>query len=259
MLTSTHGTKGGGLRGRRGRRHRHPEPPHRLNAGPGACTRSATRPGRGRGRPRVPSSSSPPVPVGLLRRCRRRRPDKHVAGGAYDSGVRPHRPSPAGSARSSTTPSLFHFGMHAHRRGQRPGGGGPGPACFADLRFAALDAKLTTALGRPACPRNTAVLVLPRLVGWPRDRPVAVEPGHCRRRGRAHGPVNWAVPGDELPLPHLRLRRGAWPRRSAEATAVAKRQIYTDLHGDVAPPWTGAERLLSDMVTRPDFAEGGRR
>jgi len=43
---------------------------------------------------------------------------------------------------------------------------------------------------------------------------------------------------------------------SPSSLRATRRQIYTDLHGDVASAVNRSQRLLEEMMTGPDFAEG---
>lgn len=188
--------------------------------------------------------------------------DGHVAGGAYDSGVRSPLAEPGYGVRPEFDHAFaFHFGMRTPVIAAVNGpaaGVGLVLACFADLRFAALDAKLTTASGRLGLPAEYGLSwVLPRLVGVGHATDLLLSSRVVLGdEAERMGLVNRAVPGDELlPLAYDYARRLA-TEVSPEATAVAKRQIYTDLHGDVGTAVHRAERLLEDLVTRPDFAEG---
>jgi enoyl-CoA hydratase/carnithine racemase len=72
----------------------------------------------------------------------------------------------------------------------------------------------------------------------------------------ALGLVNRALPPDEL-LPFTYDYAGRLASEVAPSSlAVTKLQLYRDLHRDVASSVRDAGRHLSEMMSRPDFAEG---
>lgn len=188
--------------------------------------------------------------------------DRHVAGGAYDSGVRQPLAEPGYGVRPEFDHAFaFHFGMRTPVIAAINGpaaGVGLVLACFADLRFAALDAKLTTSSGRLGLPAEYGLSwVLPRLVGTGHATDLLLSSRVVLGdEAERIGLVNRAVPGDELLEVTFDYARRLATEVSPDATAVAKRQIYADLHGDVGTAVHRAEELLEVMVTRPDFAEG---
>lgn len=188
--------------------------------------------------------------------------DRHVAGGAYDSGVRRPLAEPGYGVRPEFDHAFaFHYGMRTPVIASINGpaaGVGLVLACFADLRFAALDAKLTTSSGRLGLPAEYGLSwVLPRLVGTGHATDLLLSSRVVLGdEAERIGLVNRAVPGDELLDVTYDYARRLVTEVSPDATAVAKRQIYADLHGDVGTAVHRAEELLEAMVTRPDFAEG---
>lgn len=188
--------------------------------------------------------------------------DGHVAAGAYDSGVRAPLAEPGYGVRPEFDHAFaFHFGMATPVIAAVNGpaaGVGLVLACFADLRFAALDAKLTTSSGRLGLPAEYGLSwVLPRLVGVGHATDLLLSSRVVLgEEAERMGLVNRAVPGDELLDVTYDYARRLATEVSPRATATAKRQIYTDLHGDVGTAVQRAEELLEQMVTEPDFAEG---
>jgi len=70
------------------------------------------------------------------------------------------------------------------------------------------------------------------------------------------GLLNAVLPPEEL-LPHtLAYARDLVRTVSPQSLAATKRQIYTDLHRDVASSVTEAEDLLRQMMREPAFREG---
>ncbi|MCB1017647.1 MAG: enoyl-CoA hydratase/isomerase family protein, partial [Acidimicrobiales bacterium] len=188
--------------------------------------------------------------------------DGHVSAGAYDSGVRAPLAEPGYGVRPEFDHAFaFHFGMATPVLAAVNGpaaGVGLVLACFADLRFAALDAKLTTASGRLGLPAEYGLSwVLPRLVGTGHATDLLLSSRVVLgEEAERMGLVNRAVPGDELLGVTYEYARHLATAVSPRATATAKRQIYADLHGDVGTSVARAEDLLETMVAEPDFAEG---
>ena len=130
--------------------------------------------------------------------------DGHVAAGAYDSGVRAPLAEPGYGVRPEFDHAFaFHFGMATPVIAAVNGpaaGVGLVLACFADLRFAALDAKLTTSSGRLGLPAEYGLSwVLPRLVGVGHATDLLLSSRVVLgEEAERMGLVNRAVPGDEL-------------------------------------------------------------
>lgn len=131
-------------------------------------------------------------------------------------------------------------------------------ACYADIRFAAAGAKLTTSFARLGLPAEHGVAwVLPRLVGLARaadllfsSRVVLAE------EAERIGLVNEVLPAEEL-LPHTLEYAARMAREvSPWSLQTLKHQLYADqlrgLHGSAAD----AEDLLRQAFARPDFREG---
>ena len=131
-------------------------------------------------------------------------------------------------------------------------------ACFADLRFAAEGAKLTTSFGRLGLPAEHGVSwVLSRLVGTARaadllfsSRVVLAE------EAERMGLVNAVLPPDEL-LPHtLEYARRMAAEVSPWSLQALKRQLYADQLRSLDEAATDAERLMAESFGSPDFKEG---
>ena len=131
-------------------------------------------------------------------------------------------------------------------------------ACFADLRFAAAGAKLTTSFGRLGLPAEHGVSwVLSRLVGTARaadllfsSRVVLAE------EAERMGLVNAVLPPDEL-LPHtLDYARKMAAEISPWSLRALKRQLYADQLRSLDEAATDAERLMAESFDSPDFKEG---
>ena len=175
----------------------------------------------------------------------------------YDSGVREPLAEPGYGVRPEFDHAFaFHFGMAEPVIAAVNGpaaGVGLVLACFADLRFAAAGAKLTTSAPRLGLPAEYGLSwVLPRARRRrPRRRPAAVQPGRPGRGGRGDGP---GQPGPRRPTSCCRhtydYARALATEVSPASLRATKRQLYADLHGDVG---TAVER--SERAARGD----GRR
>jgi enoyl-CoA hydratase/carnithine racemase len=133
-------------------------------------------------------------------------------------------------------------------------------AAFADLRFASVGAKFTTAHGRFNLPAELGLSwILPRIVGLTRANDVLFTSRiFTAEEALAWGFVNAVLPADEL-MPHVL----AYARKMADTVApgslrATKHQVYRDLHGDAAAAVRESERLINQMVREPDYQEGVR-
>src|SRR3954468_15757737 len=131
-------------------------------------------------------------------------------------------------------------------------------ACFADIRFAATGAKLTTSFARLGLPAEHGVSwVLSRIVGTARaadllfsSRVVLAE------EAERMGLVNAVLPPDEL-LPHtVTYARRMATEVSPWSLRALKRQLYADQLRSLDDAATDAERLMHDSFDSPDFKEG---
>jgi enoyl-CoA hydratase/carnithine racemase len=131
-------------------------------------------------------------------------------------------------------------------------------ACFADLRFAAAGAKLTTSFGRLGLPAEHGVSwILPRIIGAGRaadllfsSRVVLAE------EAERMGLVNAVLPQDEL-LPYtLDYARKMASDISPWSLRMLKQQLYADLLGSLDAAAVEAEVRMHEAFTRPDFKEG---
>ena len=189
--------------------------------------------------------------------------DGHVEKGAYDSGVvEAELPEPGYGVRPEFDHAFaFHFGLTVPVITAINGpaaGVGLVLACFADLRFAADGAKLTTSAPRLGLPAEYGLSwILPRIVGTGHAADLllssrVVLADEAERMGLVNRVVN---PDDLLPEAYAYARIFA-DQVSPASVREAKRQLYADLHGDVGSAVAESERLLEEMVEGPDFAEG---
>lgn len=188
--------------------------------------------------------------------------DGMVESGAYDSGVTEPPAEPGFGVRPDFDhPHAFHLGLTkpviAAVNGPAAGVGFV-LACFADIRFAAAGAKLTTSFGRLGLPAEYGISwLLPRLVGTAHaadllfsSRVVLAE------EAASMGLVNRVLPPDELLPETLAYARRVASEISPASLAVMKRQLWTDVLGDLDTSVRAAVEHLHRMVGEPDFAEG---
>ncbi len=132
--------------------------------------------------------------------------------------------------------------------------------CFADIRFAAAGAKLTTSFARLGLPAEHAVSwILPRLIGPARAADLLFSSRVVLAEEAAEmGLVNKVLPPDEV-LPYtLEYARRMAAEMSPASLRVIKRQLWDDVDGSLDAAATRSLALIERMVTEPDFAEGVR-
>ena len=169
----------------------------------------------------------------------------HVAAGGYDRGLPPEPATPGHGVRTEYDHAFaWHYGLRfpvvAAVNGAAAGVGLV-LACYADLRFIAADAKLTTSAPRLGLPAEYGLSwVLPRLVGIGHAADLLISSRVIRgAEAERIGLANRSLPtADVLPA------------------AVAKAQLYADLHGDVGTAVATSERLLDETIAGADYAEG---
>ena len=189
--------------------------------------------------------------------------DGHVEKGAYDSGVvEDELPKPGYGVRPEYDHAFaFHFGLTVPVIAAVNGpaaGVGLVLACFADLRFAADGAKLTTSAPRLGLPAEYGLSwILPRIVGAGHAADLLLSSRVVlAAEAERMGLVNRVFSPDDLLPETYEYARIFAEQVSPASVREAKRQLYADLHGDVGTAVAESERLLEEMVTGPDFAEG---
>ncbi|HXN39729.1 MAG TPA: enoyl-CoA hydratase [Solirubrobacteraceae bacterium] len=131
-------------------------------------------------------------------------------------------------------------------------------ALMCDLRFAADDAKLTTAFARRGLVAEHGISwLLPRLVG----------PAHALdlllsarvilgREAAAMGLVNRSLPRERVLDEALAYARELVINCSPASLATIKRQVHSDLQRNLSDALHEADRLMLRSFTEPDFVEG---
>ena len=199
--------------------------------------------------------------------------DMRALDGMADTGAYPAGAEPSADATDAATggrpPERPDFGhIHTFVLGLRKpviaavNGAAAGVGfvlmCFADIRFAADDAKLTTSFGRLGLPAEHGVSwVLSRLIG----------PGHAAdllfssrvvlgAEAAQLGLVNRAMPVDDLLPFTLDYAKRMAAEIAPSSLAMMKRQLWGDLLGDLDTAAGRSVREMVAMIAGADFAEG---
>jgi enoyl-CoA hydratase/carnithine racemase len=185
----------------------------------------------------------------------------HIAKGKYDPGTTADIAKPGyGVQPEFDADYAYHFGLTKPVIAAINGpaaGGGLLLACYADLRFAAAGAKLTTSHGKLNLPAEYGLSwVLPRMIGLTRANDLLLSSRVVlAEEALTMGLVNAVLPPDEL-LPYTyNYARNLITTVSPESLKITKRQIYTDLHRDVRSAVAYSREQLERMMTEPDFRE----
>lgn len=188
----------------------------------------------------------------------------HVEKGGYDSGIREALANPGYGVRPEfDTNFAFHFGLSKPVIAAINGpaaGVGLVLACYADIRFAAAGAKLTTAHGRLGLPAEFGLSwLLPRLIGLSRAQELLLSSRvFLAEEAFAFGLVHKVYPGDEL-MPAVYAYAANLARTIAPSSLrVTRQQVYTDLHRDVGSAVSESEILLNQLTTGQEYREGVR-
>lgn len=185
----------------------------------------------------------------------------HVTKGKYDPGTTEDIAKPGHGVRPEFDADFaYHFGLTKPVIATINGpaaGGGLLLACYADLRFAAAGAKLTTSHGKLNLPAEYGLSwVLPRMIGLTRANDLLLSSRVVlAEEALTMGLVNAVLPPEEL-LPYTYdYVRKLITTVSPESLKITKRQIYTDLHRDVRSAVVYSREQLDRMTTEPDFRE----
>lgn len=188
----------------------------------------------------------------------------HIEKGGYDAGADDTIATPGyGVRREFDENFAFHFGLSKPVIAAINGpaaGVGLVLACYADIRFAATGAKLTTSHGKLGLPAEYGLSwLLPRLIGVTRANDMLLSSRIVLAEEAAEmGLINAVLPAEELLAHAYAYARDLATNVSPSSMRETKRQIYSDLHGDVGSAVREAQALVERMMTEPDFAEGVR-
>ncbi|MEO0981505.1 MAG: enoyl-CoA hydratase-related protein [Pseudomonadota bacterium] len=133
-------------------------------------------------------------------------------------------------------------------------------ACYADVRFGAADAKLTTAHGPLNLPAEYGLSwLLPRLIGGSRAMELLLSSRIFLVKEAAEmGLFHKALPRDEVLPATIAYARDLITRVSPESLRQSKRQVYLDLHRDIGASVREANTLLGAMAKQTNFKEAIR-
>lgn len=186
----------------------------------------------------------------------------HAARGGYDDGLPAEVPSPGASYDERFDADFaYHFGLATPVIAAVNGpaaGVGLVLACYADLRFAASGAKLTTAHGKLNLPAEYGLSwLLPRLVGVGRAMDLLLTSRVVLAEEALElGLVNRVWPADELLDRTLAFASDLASTVSRRSLAETRRQVWVDQHRDVRSAVEHAGGLLAEMMTEDDYRRG---
>jgi enoyl-CoA hydratase/carnithine racemase len=186
----------------------------------------------------------------------------HVERGAYRTWDSDALERPGYGVRPEFDAELaYHFGIEKPIIAAINGpvaGIGFALACYCDLRFAAAEAKFTTAHGRLGLPCAFGLAwLLPRLIGLPGAMDLILSSRtFTAEEARELGLVKAVVPGDELGDTVREYARMLATSVSPASMAASKRQVYEAFHQTAAESVRTAEALLDPMMSGPDYREG---
>jgi len=131
-------------------------------------------------------------------------------------------------------------------------------ALMCDIRFAAQDAKLTTAFSRRGLVAEHGISwMLPRLVGPARALDLLLSGRVVLGEEAAGlGLVNRAVENGKLLGETMAFARELAVKCSPASMATMKRQVYADLQRGLPDALAEAGRLMVESFDAPDFGEG---
>ncbi len=190
--------------------------------------------------------------------------DGHREAGEYDNGLGGVEPPMPPVGEPFAADFAFQLGMSTPIIAAVNGaaaGVGLAAACFADIRFAAAGAKLTTAAPKLGFPAEYGLSwLLPRLVGAGRSADwllsgrvfTAEEAAGVGLFSEVLDPGAFVAHVDEFASTMAH-------HVSPASAAVTKRQLWDELlHHDPARAVRDSIALIGEMATGPDFAEGSR-
>jgi enoyl-CoA hydratase/carnithine racemase len=186
----------------------------------------------------------------------------HVRKGGYDPGTPEALARPGyGTSPEFDASFAYHFGLDKPVIAAINGaaaGVGLALACFADLRFAAAGAKLTTAHGKLNLPAEYGLSwLLPRMIGLTRANELLLSSRvFLAEEAERLGVVNRVFEAEVLLAETAAYARTLIDTVSPNALRQTRWQVYRDLHRGVAASVGDAEALLERMMREPDYREG---
>jgi enoyl-CoA hydratase/carnithine racemase len=186
----------------------------------------------------------------------------HIDKGGYDPGT----PDPMAEPGFGINPAFdasfaYHFGLSKPVIAAMNGpaaGVGLVLACFADIRFAVPGVKFTAAHGKLNFPAEYGLSwLLPRMIGLARANDLLLTSRvFFSEEAHAMGLVNQLVSATELQRVTREYVLQMIETVSPGSLRETRRQIYSDLHRDVAEAVRHSESLIHSMSRHPDYREG---
>lgn len=187
--------------------------------------------------------------------------EQHVENGGYSPGTPATMPRP-GYGVDAGFDALFayHFGLKKPVIAAINGpaaGVGLVLACYADIRFAAAGAKLTTAHGRLNLPAEYGLSwLLPRLIGLSRATELLLSSRiFYTEEALTMGLVHRVLPAEALLEATLVYTHELIRNIAPNSLCQTRWQIYRDLQRDLPASLADSEQLLDVMTTEPDYGE----
>jgi len=174
-----------------------------------------------------------------------------LGGGGVDYEA--HRPDPRPHTHARTIPKPVIAAVNGACAGL-----GLVHALMCDLRFAATDAKLTTAFSRRGLVAEHGISwLLPRLVGPSRALDLLLSARVVLgEEAAAMGLVDRALPRERVVSEALTYAQDLAANCSPTSMAVMKRQVWSALEQGADEALDIANREMLESFNRPDFAEG---
>jgi enoyl-CoA hydratase/carnithine racemase len=131
-------------------------------------------------------------------------------------------------------------------------------ALMCDIRFAAVDAKLTTAFSRRGLVAEHGISwILPRLVGPARALDLLLSARVVLgEEAERLGLVNRALPREQVLDAAVAYARDLAASCAPSSMAAMKRQVYADLDRGLPAALANANELMLESLQAPDFVEG---
>ncbi|NQX90010.1 MAG: enoyl-CoA hydratase/isomerase family protein [Halioglobus sp.] len=186
----------------------------------------------------------------------------HVERGAYDPGTPDRLAEPGYGIRKEFDAAFaYHFGLSKPVIALVNGpaaGVGLALACFTDIRFAVPGIKMTTAHGKLNLPAEYGLSwLLPRMIGLTHANDILLSSRiFMSDEALSMGLLNGLHAPEVLVDESMKYVRNMIDYVSPESLKITRRQIYSDMHGDVASAVTESERLLQKMMQEENYRIG---
>jgi enoyl-CoA hydratase/carnithine racemase len=186
----------------------------------------------------------------------------HSKRGSYDPGTPALMAEPGyGVAPEFDAPFAYHFGLSKPVIAAINGpaaGVGLALACYADLRFAVPGVKLTTAHGKLNLPAELGLSwLLPRIIGLTRANDLLLTSRvFSSDEAYAMGMINELFEPERLLDAVYDYARALIANVSPNSLKQTRRQVYRDLHRDIASSVRAFDEMANSMMGEADYREG---